>query len=380
MADRHPNHPEPGPKRRILMKTRKKYAAGCVGALTLVSVLAGCGEEKDHASNVHTLRVLAVRSETPFAKPARSVRLDMLAFDASPRAILADGSRRATSTLWLSGCVNPSGDSYLACMPYLRGVVELLGDDNLAHGTVPPDALGGSVGWGESFVAEVPGDIISSRGVAAGVVHPYGVEMVFFAKCGGILRRINSDQSRFPLGCFDATTGLELDRDDFEFGYYPLFSYESIENQNPQLNAISFDGKDAGGSCSDAEPCPDGSHCGTEGVCLPIVERCTQSDADDCASHVVSIDVPASSVERAVVAHVTEAEAPTESLWVSYYGNGGSFEQGSRTINDPQSGWNSDMSGKWRAKVDSSREVRLWAVVRDNRYGVAWGWRDVWVE
>ncbi len=51
-----------------------------------------------------------------------------------------------------------------------------------------------------------------------------------------------------------------------------------------------------------------------------------------------------------------------------------------KIINDPHSGWSDDTAGKWRANTESNREVRLWAVVRDNRNGVAWAWRDVWIQ
>ena len=348
--------------------------------LALATAISGCGQESDRPSDVHTLRVLAVRSETPFAKPGSTAELSMLAFDGSPRSRLADGSSRATSTLWIGGCVNPPGDDYRACMPYLHAVAAELGDANLANGTIPANAPPGLVGWGQAFTAEVPADIITSRPRAPDVVNPYGLEVVFFAYCGGQLRQVGGDSTKFPLGCFDSRTGEELGRDDFEYGFYPLFSYASLDNQNPVLSSILFDGLSPGASCSDTLPCAEGYHCGTESVCLPIVNRCAKPNADDCENHSLSIDVPRSSVEPAAVAHVAEADALPESLWVSYYANAGSFDQDARIINDPHSGWNDDTAGKWRAQLDSSREVRLWAVVRDNRNGVTWGSRDVWVE
>ncbi len=362
------------------MNESTKAILGPVALLAAWLTLPGCGEEADRPSDVHTLRVLAVRSETPFGKPGVAAELTMLAHDGSPRAKRADGSKRTTSTLWIGGCSNPPGDSYAACMPYLAEVVSRLSDENLASGSVPPDAPAGFVGWGERFTAQIPEDIITSRKVAAGVAYPYGVQIVFFAHCGGVLRRTKNGATGFPLGCFDAETAKELGRDDFEYGFYPLFVYDSLENQNPEISSVQLAGNEIGPICTDSEPCLDGFHCGSAGFCIPVVARCKATDKDDCDSHLLSVDVPRNSVERAAVAHVTEADAKSEILWVSYYANAGSFVHDARIINDPNSGWSDDTSGKWRANVSSSREVRLWAVVRDNRNGVTWVERDVWVE
>lgn len=362
------------------MPTIARSILGLGAPFWLALTLSGCGEDGERPSEVNTLRVLAVRAETPFTKPGTSVELSMLAHDGSSRARLRDGTMRRNSALWIGGCNNPQGDNYRACMPYLHEVVKQLGDGHLKAGTLPADVPSGTVGWGAQFLAVTPSDIIAQRPTAAGVVFPYATQMVFFADCGGVLRRKPNDSTTFPLGCFDATTGEELGRDDFEFGFYPVFVYDNLENQNPAIEAARFDGQELGGNCSDSAPCSDNLHCGTARSCIPVVPRCKQPDKDDCESYRLAIKVPQSAVERATVAHVTTAEAKNELLWVSYYANAGSFKQDARIINDPNSGWSDDTDGLWRAHVASSREVRLWAVVRDNRNGVAWAVRDVWVD
>jgi hypothetical protein len=354
------------------------------GVPCLVALLGavGCGEPSERPSEVNTLRVLAVRSDSPFAKPGSRASLSMLAFDGSPRAKLADGSPRETSTLWIGGCTNPPGDTYSGCLPFLQAIAEQFGEGPISAGTQPPTLPAGTVGWGENFEIQVPNDIISSRPHAPGVVYPYGIEMAFFAYCGGNLRRLNSGSKAFPFGCFDSETGEELGRDDFEYGFFPVFSYESLVNSNPVIASVEFDGKavDDKTSCSDASPCALGYHCAKLGVCIPTIGRCTQSKKDDCDDHLLTVTVPRESVESAVVAHVAASEAPPETLWVSYYATAGSFEQDSRIINDPHSGFSDDTSGKWRANTATSQEVRLWLVVRDNRNGVVWAEQTVWVE
>lgn len=351
-------------------------------SLMLALAAIGCGEPSDRPSEVHTLRVLAVRSETPFAKPGTTATLSMLAYDGSPRAQRADGSARPTSTLWIGGCTNPPGDSYEGCLPHLHSISDQFGDGPITVGTQPATLPSGVIGWGQTFDAQIPDNVISSRPAAAGVVYPYGVEMVFFAYCGGTLGRLTTDARSFPLACFDSETGEELGRDDFEFGYYPVFSFETVENQNPVIASAQFEGNVVGGDppCSEVAPCAAGYHCGSQNLCIPTVARCTRSDKDDCDDHPFAVTVPHDSVEPEVVAHVSAAEAPPETLWVSYYATAGSFEHDSRIINDAHSGWSDDTSGRWRANVSASQEVRIWAVVRDNRNGVAWTEQSVWVE
>lgn len=350
-----------------------------IGLLMLMSTF-GCGEPKDRPSNVHTMRVLAVRSETPFSAPGAAAQLSMLAFDGSDHPERSATAQLLDNTLWIGGCNNPLGDQYGGCLPYLGEVVRSLSDDNLAKATVPPELPEGTLGWGKDFTARVPPDAISSRQVAPGVVHPYGVQMIFFAKCAGVLRRVTDAKQGFPLACYDSESGVQLGRDDFEYGFYPLFVYESLNNRNPEMTEFDFDGKNSGPSCSSSEPCASGYRCGSEGVCIPVVERCTKSDDDDCPSHRLHVKVPRSSVERALLAHVSDADAQTETVWVSYYSSAGSFEQDASIVNDPQSGYSERQDGQWRAKVEPNREVRIWAVVRDNRNGVTWASQDVWVE
>jgi hypothetical protein len=350
-----------------------------LGLLGLGS-LVGCEGESDRVSEVDTLRILAVRAETPFATPGSDVPLETLMVDGSPNATNDEGEARSVKQLWLGGCINPAGDSYLSCMPQLHHAVEELGDANLAQGQLPDDAAGLPVAWGDRYVAAVPSDIIESRPVAAGVVHPYGMEIVFVVVCAGELRRLDLDSKEFPLGCFDPDTNEPLTRDDFDIGFYPLFVYEDVTNQNPKVTKSTFDGQGVGPACDAQSPCESGSHCGEEGRCIPVVPRCTKSDKDDCPNYALSVSVPHSAVEPAVVAHVPEKDARTESLWVSYYSKAGSWEKDSRIISDPNSGWGEDQAGQWRANTEANTEVRLWAVVRDNRNGVTWLHHDVWVD
>lgn len=347
--------------------------------LLLVAPVVGCGDDAERPSEVHSLRVLAVRAEMPFARPSSSVELSLLGYDGSPRKLRDDGTARLVSTLWIGGCNNPPGDNHGGCVAYLHQAIGQLNNEELAQSSAPGETASGSIGWGPKFVAQVPADIITSRKVADGVVHPYGIQMVFFAHCAGVLRRVSGSSDRFPLGCFDAESGAPLGRDDFEYGFYPLFVYERVSNENPELVLGGLAGRRDGPACSLDSPCAHGYHCGSEGRCIPTVTRCKELDGDDCPSHRLVVEVPKRSVERAVLARIPDVDAVHETIWVSFYATGGSFEQDAVMVNEPGTGFEASPDGQWRANLKASGEVRLWAVARDNRNGVSWSWQDVWV-
>lgn len=348
-------------------------------SLLVCATILGCGDDAERPSEVQSLRVLAVRAEMPFARPGSSVELSLLGHDASPGRMRADGTARQVTTLWIGGCNNPPGDSYSGCIPHLHHALKDLSNEDLANSTTPSVAGAELIGWGPKYVAQVPSDIIASRKVADGVVHPYGIQIVFFAHCGGVLRRVGESDG-FPLGCFDPNSGAQLGPDDFEYGFYPLFVYETLANHNPGLALGGLAGKQDGPVCSTEVPCAEGYHCGSEQRCIPTVGRCKERDEDDCPSYRLAVEVPRSSVERAVLARIPDVDAMQETIWVSYYANGGSFEQDATMVNEPGAGFESSPSGQWRANLKASAEVRLWVVARDNRNGVAWAWQDVWVE
>jgi hypothetical protein len=108
------------------------------------------------------------------------------------------------------------------------------------------------------------------------------------------------------------------------------------------------------------------------------VDHCTEEDEDDCPEYDLSVLVDPASAEAAITAKSVEKEVPLESRWVSYYTNAGSFDASAKLLHDPQEGWVTEPT-QWRAPQAGGRESRIWMVVRDNRAGVSWTWRDVYV-
>src|SRR6188768_1494257 len=80
-----------------------------VAFLSLFSL--GCGPDFDPPSELHSLRVLAVHKDVPYAQPGETVNLQMLWQDASPLA----GPDRKITISWSPPCFNPPGDLYYSC-------------------------------------------------------------------------------------------------------------------------------------------------------------------------------------------------------------------------------------------------------------------------
>lgn len=340
--------------------------------------LLGCDEDLDVFSEVKTLRVLGVSTESSYAAPGDRPHLEMLLHDGAPGAVQSDGTRRPVQVVWIEGCINVPGDLYYLCYPVLHEVASYVSDEDLRNEQVPD---GVPMGFGLEYDATIPTDIIESRQQDPDVVNPYGLAYVFFAACGGELRKLpDADpMEEFPLGCFRPGTNERLGAQDFLHGYFPLYAFESLRNNNPVIQSVAFGPGASGTPCTDSAQCLEGEVCSQAGFCIGTVARCTEDDEEDCPGIYFKPTVEKASVDRAVMAMVSLEEAPLENTWVMYHSNAGSWKAGSQMIHDPDIGFRSEYEGYWRAPKSGNREVRLWAVVRDNRGGVSWVWRDIWV-
>jgi hypothetical protein len=309
-------------------------------ALSAVAQLGlfGCDDGfDDRISSVDGLRVLAVQSDAPYAAPGTRPTLSMLVHDGPARPGRPE-TKRDIKTLWLGACVNPPGDLYSACFSTLRDSLRDVTDDALATQTVPSGVPEGTLGFGTEFEVVVPPSIIANHGRPDGVAHPYGLVMVFFAACAGELRLVrDGDPARdYPVACFRPGTNDALGQDSFEFGYYPLYVYDDLTNENPLISSASFHGFAEGGSCADDADCGGGYACGRGSRCLPIVGRCTASKVDDCPSFEFDVSVADGSVEPAVSAYQPLGSAALETLWLSFYADGGDFEKDTKLVHDPK--------------------------------------------
>jgi hypothetical protein len=342
--------------------------------LLLSLALLSCGDDLDRPSELRSLRVLAVQADTPFAAPGSRPSLTMALVDAAPGATQG-GSPRRVRVAWLGGCDNPPDDAPGACPGALHAAASRLSDADLAAENVPPDAAG-TVGFGTTFQATIPQGIIEAHPPSPGALVPYGISIVHFIACGGDLRRAPGE--RFPLRCVDPSTGQPLGPEDSMTGYFPLWVFRDLTNRNPVVEPGKMLMEEASGrACQGDEGCPAGEGCGAAGRCLRVAARCEEDGGDGCPAIPVGPRIGAESVEVGETATQAGEGVPLENLWVAYFAQHGRMEADARFAHDGDLGWR-DHRTVWRAPR-APGEVRLWAVVRDNRGGVSWAFEDVLV-
>ncbi len=297
--------------------------------------VAGCEEDFDPASKLQTLRVLAVEADKPYPKPGETVDLTMLWHDGkSP-----PDSSRPVQIVWLGGCFNPDGDLYFQCYEPLA--------EKLAQVEQDPSLAEDLFGFGDTFSLDIPEDIISSRPKVEGL-EPYGLTYVFFAACAGELLPADPGADGLPFGCF-GPDGERLDADDYVPGYLALYSYEEKTNANPILNGLRINGELVDPS--------------TE----PVYPRC----GDSCSDLEIRADVDPASAETNTGLVDSDGNTLSEQMWVEYLATGGKVDSSPRLVNDATKGFNEDNGTDYEPPKEAGKQY-LFAVVRDNRGGVAW--------
>jgi hypothetical protein len=195
---------------------------------------------------------------------------------------------------------------------------------------------------------------------------------VFYALCAGTVQvQDTQDKTLPPLKCV-ASDGRLVGEEGFVFGYIPLYSYDSVENSNPVVSGALFDSRpDIVVSCKADADCGAGQGCNSKHVCADIVAKCSS-----CADHSFIPSLDPANAQPEPIATARTGAPRTEKLTVTYYASSGTIG-GTKTINDPISGWRTDFDTTWKPSSDAAEEVSLWAVVRDGRGGVAWWTKEV---
>lgn len=352
-------------------------------------LLLGCGPSFDPPSELHSLRVLGVEKDRPYAQPGDVVNLQMLWQDASPTR------GRKVHIAWTPPCFDPAGDLYYACFA----------DPSVFAGTFTYDQ--------ETASFTVPQDIVSRRPAPTRSNNAaYGITYVFFALCAGEFTPLpRTSETSFPVGCKDAD-GKLLGADDFVAGYTAVYSFENFSNHNPVISGFRFDRHEiaaassnnagAGGATGDEAGAGDGGANGSatdaaSGFCVGASCRAwaganPPADVDCDASPAQCVATCADDGDSSCPAYpfrpiIDQADPNNqdiddvsakllgrkvgEQMWIDYYTEAGGFKSAVRLLNDATSGWNDNYGTVFYAPK-SPGPFRLWAVVHDNRGGVAW--------
>lgn len=313
--------------------------AWIIGTMGLL-MTTGCDFPTFDAKNkVVNVRILATRADKPFAAPGDTVHLEMLAFDARKNKAFP------MRVFWIpTVCTDPPGGAPYQCYPAFADAFPRGRDLT----TLLPE--------GPTFSFQVPEvslDPSMSPGPANGPF--FKTAFIFHMACAGHIEYVGArgrGPQAVPFSCFDAEHH-ELGNDDFMFAFARVFVVPPIlANTNPILEHLTFDGADVDLN---------------EGITM---NHCTSPETEQCPAKPLDIVVPETSQESDPN-YVTVDGAPgRERVFVDYYLTGGEVTP-SLTLYDPETGKVKATDGELEAPRAASEET-LFAVVRDNRGGIAW--------
>jgi hypothetical protein len=277
-----------------------------------VIIAAACGSDFEAPSQVSKLRLLALRADVPFARPEQSVTLEPLT---------ADPEARALSWAWAT-CTDPAASTADSCLREL--------DREFSPFDPTQAALTVQVGALEQYTRS------GLLGVAV-VACPGSIED---GTTGGIPVRCRADEGEL----------LPLER--FEVGVKRIFVRQRDQNQNPSIEALTWDG----------DPWDEDR--------IPEAEGCAKQtdDLDDCPVALRHrIGLRTSPAERGEDERGVRFD---EQQVVQAYTDQGVFDFEVRIAGDADNEFAA-------LRVEDRDLANLWFVVRDDRGGVGWVSRQV---
>lgn len=341
------------PRRSLRARLAAMALAG--GALL---VGQSCAADFDPPGKLNTMRVLSVDVDQSYPAPGDTVTFKMHYTDA-----LDPSNQRPVQIVWLGGCFDPEGDQYFGCYSQLAQILA-----SFANGQAPPPGtFAAGIGL-DTFELPIPADIITRRPrPAAG---PYaGTAFVFFIACAGTVKPIpmegTSAAGSFPLGCFDAD-GKQLGPDSFVPGYTEVFSFEDGRmNADPVFTSLDLDGT----------PMPEDFAAAPHVVACDVTDEqrkqagCAATDPfSACTTYPLKLTTPKDVAEVDPDAESADHQTLHETVWVSYFADGGDFDFDSKLVSDAQQGYTDTQEVTWVPPVDPGT-YNIWAVLRDSRGG-----------
>lgn len=283
-----------------------------LGMVSLGTV--ACSDPMEPASQLNSLRLIAVAADKPTAEAGEIVNL---------RALFANPREQPLS--W--GYALCDGSSSSAALDCLRAL--------------DPDTLVVSQDESEfSFTMPEP-RTAGERAQAIGVV---------VVLCPGEI--VAGDTHGVPLAC--EVDGQPLDVNDYEMGVKRVFYADESPNRNPEFAAIRFDG----------EPWPEDE--------VRTIEPCPREtdDLEECKPrfrHTLEVE----GVEDARESFLdNDGRRVNEQVVAQFYATGGLFEWDVRTIES------ADTRFVALAR-DAGQTLTVHFVLRDNRGGVSWQTRSL---
>jgi hypothetical protein len=306
-----------------------------VGAIAVV-LSAACANDFDPKNLVNGVRVLAVKSDPPYAKPGETVKIEALTFDG--RKTPAEPMK----FFWFPApCVDPPAGAYFLCYAGLNGLplrtdlTPILTQANTTQVTIAPGALANA--------KPRPGE-----GSDISVTY-----YVFFMACAGHVERVergnNVEANAIPVGYFNSA-GQQLGQESFVFGFTRVFVFGDRRNAVPTMDGLTYQ---------------------TTPIDPKVAVRIPKCTKDPCGTKEFDVRFNEALAERDPSNIGPNGEIAKETLYVDWFTTIGKFDGDRRILFDPFDG----RAPKTFVSFEPPREVgtgRFWAVMHDNRGGVSW--------
>jgi hypothetical protein len=334
----------------------------------------GCKPDLEgRASLVAGTRVLALRSVPAEAKPGSSIAYDAL-YVGLYGSLPGEGLDWALCNQRKS--LSEPGSISRKCLLADAPALGLLGEGSTVNGMLPSDAC---ETFGPTLKTPLPGEP-SFRPVDADTTGGYYQPLRVLARADEEMFSVGMTRLVCPLGGATQEQAAEFNR-----RYRP--------NENPKLAKVSFvraDGSELPLSAADEDDdvvavgpgerallranwtmCPTEPSCG-DGICSAGETDC----AEDCGAQAHGCTGSEPYVQFDTQARVLTDRR--EAIRVSWFATGGEFDH-ERTGQAESANPGASTSNLWTAP-ETSGDVRVWVVIRDDRGGVGWSSHRLRVE
>lgn len=384
-----------------------------------ILALGGCGPELNRLSQVHGVRILAIKKTSQqdkqpagitahpngasWAQPGEVVDFSMLWFNGSPKQ-----PKKPVERAWIAGCLNPDTGDYRGCADKFKELDPAALASSIK--TVEPPADENPVSTYSTyedivqFTMPTGPAVFDNPKLKKGDV-PAGVYVVFAAACAGKLTVApGAGPYGLPVVCVDRDTGARLGADEFVVAYTNVYIFDpstGFKNDNPVIppfqsfyvstgdpvaDYLPMDPSEGlaciGEQCFKKQPTPDdptpaetmnvpGDLCTRrQSACLPPCPE--DGDVDNCPGPVLYPTIIGDQNAETYTDPSAPGNGPVyERMWVNYHVDRGNTRSDIRLLRDGNAGWNGDYATNYYAPKEKG-PVHVWAVVRDNRGGVEW--------
>jgi hypothetical protein len=316
--------------------------------VAVAGLLAACANRPfPSRTTVKSVRLLAVKSDLPYAHPGETVNLEALAWDGREHPTLP------MHFYWFpTPCLNPTGGEYFDCYSQLEAEYPNLHED------ISPQL-------DEGFTHQVEIPTTALDGVVQEAGRPsaelFATSWTFLAACAGHIERrqrtTNYAENEAPFGCF-GPDGVELPAEQGLFGFTRVTVSQTSRNASPTIKKVFLRSKEI------------------DPINGATFVRCTKSFIDlhtngNCDTLGMEIAFDDSDAEIDAQDVDANGHPGRETLYTDWFVTTGRFTEDRRVQYDPFKGRPQVGQILFEPPREAGKGI-LWVVFHDNRGGVSW--------